>query len=108
MDHSKYQINLAGIGLSFVDFKPNELCYIVFDQITMNTETLYTKRGFLEKTFKDLELKIRNFQVDAMQNEVFPVLLGPKTPFRNIERSFQRSKLLDEKIVAADLRSNMI
>jgi hypothetical protein len=61
LDYSKYELDLAGLGLSFVDFKPHELCYCIFDQIKIQMSTLYTKRGILEKTFKDFDIKIRNF-----------------------------------------------
>lgn len=31
-----------------------------------------------------------------MQNEIFPVLLGPKVPYRNIERLYQKENKYDE------------
>lgn len=49
---------------------------------------LLAKRGAWQKSFTDLNVSFANFQIDAMQNEVFPVLLGPVINFRNIERVF--------------------
>jgi len=45
--------------------------------------------GGYQKSLSLIDLKINNFQIDAMQNKIFPVLLGPKKPFRNIERLYR-------------------
>lgn len=37
-----YDIKLAGIGFSLVDFKPQELCYIIFDQIHVSYKIFQT------------------------------------------------------------------
>jgi hypothetical protein len=42
-----------------------------------------------QKNVTLMDLKINNFQIDATQNKIFPVLLGPKKPYRNIERLFR-------------------
>lgn len=44
--------------------------------------------GSLVKTLTDYNCTIENLQMDAMQNEYFPVLLGAKDPYRNIERLY--------------------
>lgn len=48
--------------------------------------------GGYQKNVSLLDLKLNNFQIDAMQNKIFPVLLGPKKPFRNIERLYRAEK----------------
>ena len=45
-----------------------------------------------QKSVKKIELTIDNIQIDAIQNKIFPVLLGPKIPFRNIERLYRLEK----------------
>ena len=37
----------------------------------------------------DIRLSVNNIQIDAMQNEIFPVLLGPEASYRNIERIYK-------------------
>lgn len=79
-------MNLAGIGLSLVDFIPNELAYFSMHDIDFCNQTIFTSVNNVSTTLTDMQLTIKNIQIDAMQNEVFPVLFGPKDPFRNIER----------------------
>jgi len=39
-----------------------------------------------------MHFELQNMQIDAMQNEVFPVLLGPRSQFKNIERLYCKEK----------------
>lgn len=34
---------------------------------------------------------LRNFQIDATDNAIYPILFGPVDPFRNIERQFRKN-----------------
>lgn len=61
INQQQYELDLAGIGLSFVDFKPHELCYITLDKINCTRNSLHTKRGLLELSYEDINLTIRNF-----------------------------------------------
>ena len=66
-----------------------EICYISIEGLTVLYESQLYKDDKLEKTFTKFESTIRNFQIDACQNETYPILFGPKDPFRNIERDYR-------------------
>ncbi len=87
---TKLHVQLAGIGVSIIDFTPVELCYISIDNINFEqTSCQAIMGGNYQKNVTLMNLKINNFQIDATQNKIFPVLLGPKKPYRNIERLFR-------------------
>jgi hypothetical protein len=90
---NRLHVRLAGIGVSLIDFTPVELCYISVDNISFEQSTCQIEMGGgFQRSLSLLNLKIDNFQIDAMQNKIFPVLLGPKKPFRNIERLYRFNK----------------
>ena len=61
-------IKLQGIGFSMVDFEPTELCYVSLEGIVIENEICLYKKGSHKKTFSDVRLSLRNFQVDASDN----------------------------------------
>ena len=89
-------IKLQGIGLSLVDFQPSEICFISFEGLVVLQEHCQFQVGTLHKTFTKTEISLRNFQMDASQSEAFPVVLGPKVPYRNIERRYRRERNVEQ------------
>lgn len=91
-DQTNYHVELKGIGISLVDFKPKELAFISMRCLLIDFSTFSVQMGAVEKAFTDFSLSLRNFQIDDMNNTAYPVLLGPKRPFLNIERTFKKSE----------------
>jgi len=40
IEWTRYDLDLAGLGISLIDFKPHELCYISFDSIKFVSDSL--------------------------------------------------------------------
>ena len=56
-----YNIQLKGLGISLVDFKPKELAFISMSCLAIDYSTFFMQKGVVEKSFTDLELVLRNF-----------------------------------------------
>ena len=85
-------VKLRGIGISIVDFMPQELAYISLEGIVLLSETTLFKFNQLEKQFFKFEASLRNLQIDACVSEACPIIFGPKIPFRGIERRFKAER----------------
>ena len=91
------EIILRGIGISLVDSKPTELAYVSFEGIVFKQDLNVYLRGSFEKTFENMSLSLRNFQIDQTEEDAYPILLGPRVPFRNIERQYKKLKGIKDK-----------
>lgn len=55
-----YVVKLRGIGISIVDFMPQELAYISLEGIVLLSESTLFKFSQLEKKFYKFEASLRN------------------------------------------------
>ena len=54
-------IKLKGIGISLVNFIPQEVAYISLEGLTLLQENCQYKIGSTENTFTKFEMSLRNF-----------------------------------------------
>lgn len=69
---------LKGLGISIIDGYPRELVYISVYDIEIKESNYNTKSSFLIKNTHNIELYIKNFQIDYCLFESFPLIIFPR------------------------------
>ena len=87
---SLYQVHLKGIGMSIINDTPKELFYISFYDIKIKYLSNFLKTDFGAKTqtTENIELYMKNFQIDyclndSVKNIIFP--MNQMTPMKEAE-----------------------
>ena len=78
---SSYKVYLKGIGFSIINEEPKELFYISFYDLKVNYLSNFFKMNYGTKTetTENIELYIKNFQIDYCLNDSFKNIIFPSS-----------------------------
>ena len=76
---SSYKVHLKGIGFSIINEEPKELFYISFYDLRVNyiSNFYQTNFGTKTETTENIELFLKNFQIDYCLNDSFKNIIFP-------------------------------
>lgn len=94
-------LDLRGIGLSFIDDKPVEILFLTLFGINIDLHRWAESRsdgsGVLE-TMTRIKLNLNHVQIDNMVNDIMPVILAPARSLAKAEARKKKDKNFEEEI----------
>eukprot|EP00347_Sterkiella_histriomuscorum_P017164 403350423 len=100
-------LDLRGIGLSFIDEKPVELLFLSLFGINIDLHRWAESRsdgsGILE-TMTRITLHLNHLQIDNMVNDIMPVILAPSRSLAKAEAKQKKDKKFEEESKESQLK----